>query len=235
MISKWKSDFIQLVIREPEYEKFYNKARHIFKYNGLSHNIDFPAIILYTDWECTNVYSIFYNTNNKLHRPMEDGPCSIGYYDPKFEDNKEGVKYENFSITSEYDRIVNYHPSSKWKKGYIESIKYIMKRNISLHRPTNEGPALIKYYSKFNRIKSESYYVNGKLHRPIEEGPAFIVYSLNLVNGKQYKKYVKYYVDDKLVEIDGYIGLEYDSEGNIAYKIYCKDDEYIYKPVNQMN
>jgi hypothetical protein len=241
MISKWKSDYIQLVIREPKSKCYDDSMVLTFEYNDIPHNIDFPAIIGYEGLEFKHVDRIVYQINGGIYRPLEDGPCRVDYYyekcGNKHNRKKEGISSEYFSIyinDCSYHRVINYRPSSKWKKGEIKSVIYTLNFMLS-HRSTNEGPAETIYYRGSNKFKTEKYYVKGMLHRPIEEGPAIINYSLNLINGKQYVTSVQYYVNNQLKELgeDKYVGLKYDCYGNVIAKLYRRGCNIISKKVTQ--
>lgn len=66
--------------------------------------------------------------------------------------------------------------------GCITAQKYYYKSK--LHRPPQEGPALILHYYPSEEVLCEKYYSEGKLYRQSTDGPAVLIYNKD---GEVYK------------------------------------------------
>jgi hypothetical protein len=82
--------------------------------------------------------------------------------------------------------------------GSITAQKYYNTQgNLTLHRDSNDGPALILYYYPSEEVLCERYYFHGKLHRLSSKGPAIIIYNKD---GEVYKS--EFWEDNTFINKD---------------------------------
>ena len=161
MVSKWKKDILW-IINKPI--KVKDEIRFIK--DGKLHNIDFPAYIWY--YPDGTIQCEEYYFEGKLHRPFSSsllgkgGPARIWYYP---NGNTQIALYQMHHFKNKHSSTLNkseekpvridYYPDNNNQVMY--QVYYFEDK---IHRPPEDGPAIIRY-NLDGTIHKQVYYVNG--------------------------------------------------------------------------
>lgn len=110
----------------------------------------------------------------------------------------------------------------RFKNNKIIEISYF--ENGSIHRPTEDGPAVTYYFHDNGELSHRYFYVRGELHRPENEGPAELYYYSDgkILRNTYYHKYEPY-----RDHIKGALSTKYRNDGTKKYeKFYYPSHNY---------
>ena len=128
-----------------------------------------------------------------------------------------------------FPALIHFH-NFRNKPENIKIYELVYYYKNKLHRPIEDGPALIKYDYDSNKVLYVSYYVYGKLHRVTDEGifkPAVIKYHYNGTISSE-----EYYIRDIKHRPDGPAHVGYDELGNVIEEKYYMNGK-IHRSKNQ--